>query len=80
LIVFDASTLVSAALKAGSIPERALLRAQEVDVLVLSTAVDCEITDVLSRPKFARAISLARRERFLEELRRRRSGLSHLLP
>jgi hypothetical protein len=40
LIVFDASTLVSAALKAGSIPERALLRAQEVDVLVLSTAVD----------------------------------------
>jgi predicted nucleic acid-binding protein len=29
-----------------------------------------EVTDVLSRPKFARAVSLARRERFLEELRR----------
>jgi putative PIN family toxin of toxin-antitoxin system len=70
LIVFDASTLVSAALKADSIPERALLRAQEIDVLVLSTAVDREVTDVLNRPKFAGAVSLARRERFLEELRR----------
>jgi uncharacterized protein len=70
LIVFDASILVSAALKANSIPERALLRAQEIDVLVLSTAVDREVTDVLSRPKFARAVSLARRKRFLEELRR----------
>jgi putative PIN family toxin of toxin-antitoxin system len=70
LIVFDASTLVGAVLKADSIPERALLRAQESDVLALSTAIDCEIAEVLSRPKFARAVSLARRERFLEELRR----------
>jgi predicted nucleic acid-binding protein len=70
LIVFDASTLVSAALKADSIPERALLRALEIDVLALSTVVDRELADVLSRPKFAGMISLARRERFLEELRR----------
>ena len=70
MIVFDASTLVGAVLKADSIPERALLRAQESDVLALSTAIDREIAEVLSRPKFARAVSLARRERFLEELRR----------
>jgi putative PIN family toxin of toxin-antitoxin system len=69
LIVFDASTIVSAALKADSIPERALLRAEEVDVFALSAAVDAEIADVLSRPKFARAIPLSRRQHFLEILR-----------
>jgi uncharacterized protein len=69
LIVFDASALVSAALKAGSVPERALLRAEEVDVLALSSAVDAEIADVLSRPKFARAISPLRRQHFLAILR-----------
>jgi hypothetical protein len=43
LIVFDASTIVSAALKADSIPERALLRTLEIDVLALSAAVDAEL-------------------------------------
>jgi predicted nucleic acid-binding protein len=43
LIVFDASAIVSAALKADSVPERALLRAEEVDVFALSAAVDAEI-------------------------------------
>jgi uncharacterized protein len=56
LIVFDASTVVGAALKADSIPERALLRAEEVDVFALSRAVDVEIVEVLSRQKFAAAI------------------------
>jgi uncharacterized protein len=69
LIVFDASAVVSAALKAGSVPERALLRAEEVDVLALSSAVDAEIAEVLSRPKFAQAIPPARRQRFLSILR-----------
>jgi putative PIN family toxin of toxin-antitoxin system len=69
LIVFDASALVSAALKAGSVPERALLRAEEVDIFALSAAVDAEIADVLGRPKFAQAISLLRRQRFLAILR-----------
>jgi uncharacterized protein len=54
LIVFDASTVVSAALKADSVPERALLRADEVDVFALSAAVDAELAEVLSRPKFTR--------------------------
>jgi putative PIN family toxin of toxin-antitoxin system len=69
LIVFDASALVSAALKADSVPERALLRAEEVDVFALSAAADAEIVEVLDRPKFARAIPLARRQRLLQILR-----------
>ena len=69
MIVFDASTVVSAALKADSIPERALLHAQEVDVFALSAAVDAEITEVLNRPKFAHSIPLRRRNRFLRILR-----------
>jgi predicted nucleic acid-binding protein len=69
LIVFDASSIVSAALKADSIPERALLQAEEVDVFALSAAVDTEIAEVLNRPKFARAISRRRRERFLRLMR-----------
>jgi predicted nucleic acid-binding protein len=69
LIVFDASTVVSAVLKADSVPERALFRAEEVDVLALSAAVDDEFSEVLSRPKFARAIPLGRRDSFLRILR-----------
>jgi putative PIN family toxin of toxin-antitoxin system len=69
LIIFDASALVSAALKADSVPERALLRAEEVDVFALSAAVDGEIAGVLNRPRFARAIPPERRERVLEILR-----------
>lgn len=68
MIVFDASTLVSAALKTDGVPERTLLRAEEIDVLALSAAVDNELSEVLSRPKFAHAVSPARRERFLEFL------------
>ena len=55
MIVFDASTVVSAVLKADSTPERALLYAEEVDVFALSAAIDAEIAAVLNRPKFARA-------------------------
>ena len=41
IVVFDASTFVSAALKANSIPERALLRAvTEPHRLILSQAVE----------------------------------------
>jgi hypothetical protein len=69
LIVFDASAVVSAALKADTTSERALLRAEEVDVFALSTAVDTEIAEVLQRPKFAHAISQRRRQRYLTTLR-----------
>ena len=69
MIVFDASVLVGAALKVDSVPERALLRAEEIDVFALSAAVEAEIAGVLNRPKFQRAIPLERRERILAILR-----------
>lgn len=69
MIVFDASTLVGAALREDSVPERALLRAEEADVFALSTPVETEIAEVLGRPKFARGIPPERRQRILEILR-----------
>ncbi len=69
MIVFDASTLVGAALKVDSVPERALLRAEEADVFAVSAAVEAEIAEVLCRPKFARVIPRERRERIMEILR-----------
>ena len=69
MIVFDASSIVGAALKADSVPERALLRAEETDVFALSPAVDAEIAEVLGRPKFARLLPEAHRERVLDILR-----------
>jgi putative PIN family toxin of toxin-antitoxin system len=69
VIVFDASAVVSAALREDSMPERALLRAEEIDVFALSAEVDAEIAEVLGRPRFATAIAAARRTRILEILR-----------
>jgi putative PIN family toxin of toxin-antitoxin system len=69
VIVFDASAAVSAALRADSVPERALLRAEQTDVFALSSEVDAEIAGVLERPRFAAAISAARRARILDALR-----------
>jgi predicted nucleic acid-binding protein len=57
VIVFDASAVVSAALRENSVPERALLRAEETDIFALSAEVDAEIAGVLGRPGFAAAIS-----------------------
>ncbi len=69
MIVFDASAVVSAALRADGVPERALLRAEETDILALSAEVDAEIAGVLERPRFAAAVSAARRARILDVLR-----------
>ena len=68
MIVFDASALVGAALKVDSIPERALLRAEEVDVFALSPAV-CIGSLVHARPR--RANIKAR-----SNIRRKKSGLT----
>ncbi|MDO9708363.1 putative toxin-antitoxin system toxin component, PIN family [Paracraurococcus lichenis] len=70
MIVFDASTVIGAALRADSVPERALLRAEETDLLALSTSVEAEIAAVLGRPRFVEAIPAARRARILDVLRR----------
>jgi len=69
VIVFDASAVVSAALREDSVPERALLHAEAADLFALSAEVDAEIAEVLGRPRFAQAVTAARRTRILEILR-----------
>lgn len=69
MIIFDASALVSAALKVDSVPEHALLRAEEVDVFALSPAVEKEIVEVFNRRRFVQAIRQERREYVLGILR-----------
>lgn len=69
MIVFDASAVVSAALREDGVPERALLHAEETDVFALSAEVDAEIAGVLERPRFAASVSAARRARILDVLR-----------
>ncbi len=67
IVVLDASTFVSAALKPNSIPEQALLRAvNEPNRLILSQEVENEYREVISRPKFDRFVSIARRRRILD--------------
>jgi predicted nucleic acid-binding protein len=67
IVVFDASTLVSAAPKADSLPERALLRAiGNPHRLIVSQEVENEDREVLLRPKFDRFVSADRRRRILD--------------
>ena len=67
IVVFDASSLVSAALKADSNPERALLRAITApNRLIVSAEVEAEYREVLSRPKFDRFVSIGRRQSILD--------------
>ena len=68
MIVFDASAVVSAALRQDSVPERALLHAEANDLFALSAEVEAEISAVLERPRFAAAIAAARRARILAAL------------
>jgi putative PIN family toxin of toxin-antitoxin system len=69
LIVFDASVVVSAALRENGVPERALLHGEETDLFALSAEVEAEIVEVLGRPRFARAVTGARRARILDASR-----------
>ena len=67
IVVLDASTFVSAALKAGSVPEQALLRAvTEPNRLILSREVEDEYREVIFRPKFDPLVSVVRRQHILE--------------
>ena len=65
-VVFDASSLVGALLKADSIPERALLLARSREAICLSPAVEAEIRAVFSRPKFRKHLAAGRGERILD--------------
>ena len=67
IVVFDASTFVSAALKPESVPERALLLAvSEPNHLILSREIEAEYREVIFRPKFDRFVSSERRQRILD--------------
>jgi uncharacterized protein len=67
-VVFDASSIVGAALKEASIPERVLLLARRHQTICLSLEVETEIREVLQRPKFYKYISDAGRGRILDIL------------
>jgi putative PIN family toxin of toxin-antitoxin system len=67
IVVLDASTFVSTAIKADSIPERALLRAvRRPNRLILSQAVEDEYREIIFRSKFDRFVSVERRRRILD--------------
>lgn len=67
IVVLDASTFISAALKTNSIPERALPRAVNVpNRLLLSQQVEDEYREVIFRPKFDRFVTVERRQRILD--------------
>jgi putative PIN family toxin of toxin-antitoxin system len=56
VIVFDASTLVSAAFRRSGIPSRAVRRALGAHRIAVSEAVMAELLDVLHRPRLARFV------------------------
>jgi putative PIN family toxin of toxin-antitoxin system len=67
IVVLDASASISAALKAASIPERALLRTvSPPNRLLLSQAVEDEYRDVIFRTKFDRYVTREHRQRILD--------------
>jgi putative PIN family toxin of toxin-antitoxin system len=67
IVVINARTFVSTALKANSIPERALLRAVDPpNRLIFSHEVEDEYREVILRPKFDRFVSVERRQRILD--------------
>jgi putative PIN family toxin of toxin-antitoxin system len=65
LVVFDASTIVGSALKASSVPRRALLVARKRHTIALSAPVYREIDEVLRRQEFAKALAHDRRQEIL---------------
>ena len=60
MIVFDASTVVAAALNPNGIPRRALVHARTHDRLAMSEPVAAEIREVIRRPKFAGLLTPSR--------------------
>ena len=67
-VVLDANTIVSAALKQDSVPERAVLLASVYDTIHLSEPVLEETRGVLLRPRLRRFITDERREAILRVL------------
>lgn len=69
-IVADTNCLISRLLLPSSVPGRAVRRAVDHGILLVSEATMMELADVLARPKFDRYISLEDRQQFLRLLGR----------
>ena len=69
-VVFDTSTLVSAALRAGSVPSEALLHALGSGDLCASAGTLAELETVLKRRKFNRYLDSESRLEFVALVRR----------
>ena len=65
MIVFDASTLVSASIGRGSMPDRAVRHAFASDQVAVSEATMAELLDVLARPRLARFVDPEMRDEVL---------------
>lgn len=59
MIVFDASTLISAAFRSDGIPASAVQRALRGDRVAVSERVMTELLEVLGRPSLARFLNPA---------------------
>lgn len=66
--MLDAGVIVSAALRRGSTPDRAFEIGLTFCRLVLSAAVEAEVQEVLSRPKFDRTLASGRKQALLDRL------------
>ncbi len=68
MIVFDASTLVGAAIGRRSRPRLAFDKARAEDTFALSSSVWAEIVQVLHRPRLTRFVDAALRDELLDVL------------
>ena len=69
-IVADTNALISRLLIPSSVPSRAVHRAVDTGILLVSESTMNELADVLAHPKFDRYISLGDRQQFLRLLGR----------
>ena len=69
-VVLDTSMLVSAAIRAGSISDQALLKALRTSKVCASVETLDELTSVLNREKFDRYLDLESRRSFVSLIRR----------
>jgi putative PIN family toxin of toxin-antitoxin system len=65
VIILDASTLIGAAIRRGSVPDQAVRQAFASDGVAVSEATLAELLDVLSRPRLARFIDPELRDEML---------------
>lgn len=69
-VILDTSTLVSAALRSGSVPEQALLKAFHTCEVCASSETLDELAEVMDRKKFDRYLDKKSRRAFVGLMRR----------